>query len=241
MTDVTALADLIDGRPIREVEPGLFSVLPADTLGQRYDHRARAYDRLIGSRLYNRLFWGSSPANYQTFARQAVGSSAEGWLLDAGCGTLLLTAQAYAEAPNRGVVALDKSLGMLRRAKERLVEVGGGVADRVVFLQADLLDLPFRAGSFETVLSMGMLHLFDEMGPLLASLERSLSSEGRLFLASLVESGRIGDHYLRFLHRTGEVASPRTAVQLETELRECLTHDIEYSVMGNMAYAMSKP
>lgn len=217
----------------------MFSVLPVGTTGQRYDKRAQAYDRLIGNRLYNRMFWGSSPPDYRSFARQAAGSSNRGWLLDAGCGTMLLTAAAYVQAPERRVVALDKSLGMLRRAKERLAEVDADVADRVVFLQADLLDLPFREGSFETVLSMGMLHLFDSVRLLTSSLERLLSPTGRLFISSLVETGRVGDFYLRFLHRSGEVARPRQAGELEQTLRETLAHDFTFFLTGNMAYAAS--
>jgi hypothetical protein len=49
--NATRLAELLDGRPAREVEPGIFSVLPPGTPEQRYDRRARAYDRMIGSRL----------------------------------------------------------------------------------------------------------------------------------------------------------------------------------------------
>jgi len=218
------------------VQPGIFSVLPDETPGQRYDSRARAYDRLIGSRLYNRIFWGSAPDEYRAFARRAVESSRSGWLLDAGCGTLLLTARAYAAAPERPVVALDQSIGMLQRARERLAETSGGRSQHVVFLQADLLDLPFSEHCFQTVLSMGMLHLFDNVWPLVRALSRITQPGGHLFLSSLVANGRFGDRYLRFLHRAGEVAAPRTAAELERVLRDALGNDATFSVTGNMSY-----
>jgi SAM-dependent methyltransferase len=237
MSAAASLPDLLDGRPVREVEPGLFSVLPVDAPGQRYDGRARMYDRVIGSRLYNRLAWGNSPGDYRAFARRAVQSSGSGWLLDAGCGTLLATADAYAAAPGRPVIAVDQSLDMLRRGRERLTHAAGTACGHVVFLQADLLDLPFRVSRFRTVLSMGMLHLFDALEPLLASLHGCLVPEGQLYLTSLVENGRVGDRYMRFLHRAGELANPRTTAELQRLLAQALGPGGTWSVRGNMAFA----
>ncbi|HEX6039425.1 class I SAM-dependent methyltransferase [Longimicrobium sp.] len=231
---------LADERPLRQLDDGLFSVLPEGTAGHAYDGRARAYDRMIGSRLYNRIAWGSSPADYRRFARRAVESASGGWFLDAGCGTLLLTADAYLAAPTRPIVVLDQSLGMLRRARERLLGGGKRLPPQVVLLQADLLDLPFRPGAFRTVMSMGMLHLFADAGPLAASLESLLLPDGALFLTSLVENGRLGDRYLRFLHRQGETAEPRAAAALEAVLRGALRRPLSYSVNGNMAYAVAE-
>lgn len=233
---VQSVLSVLD-RPVRELQPGILSALPDDTPGQRYDSRARAYDRMIGSRLYNRIFWGSAPDEYRAFARRAVASSDSGWFLDAGCGTLLLTAEAYAAASHRPVIALDKSLGMLQRARERLLEINPAASEHVVFLQGDLLDLPFKAHSFRTVLSMGMLHLFDAAVPLVRSLDRLVEPGGQLFLSSLVTTGRFGDRYMRFLHRAGEIAAPRTADALKRTLLDTLGPHITWSVVGNMSYA----
>jgi SAM-dependent methyltransferase len=231
---------LAEGRPLRPLEDGLFSVLPEGTAGHAYDGRARAYDRMIGSRVYNRVAWGSSPADYRRFARRAVESAPGGWFLDAGCGTLLLTADAYLAAPGRPIVVLDQSLGMLRRARERVLGGGKRLPGNLVFLQADLLDLPFRPGAFRTVMSMGMLHLFADVAPLAANLEALLLPDGGLYLTSLVANGRLGDRYLRLLHRQGETAEPRAAPALEAVLRGALRRPLAYSVTGNMAYAVAE-
>jgi SAM-dependent methyltransferase len=231
---------MAEGRPLRHLDERLFSVLPEGTAGHAYDGRARAYDRMIGSRLYNRVAWGSSPAHYRRFARRAVESAPGGWFLDAGCGTLLLTADAYLAAPSRPIVVLDQSLGMLKRARERVLGGGKRLPPHVVFLQADLLDLPFRPGAFRTVMSMGMLHLFADVAPLAANLESLLLPDGALFLTSLVENGRLGDRYLRFLHRRGEVATPRTAAELKTLLRAAIRRPVTCTLTGNMAYAITE-
>jgi SAM-dependent methyltransferase len=230
---------MADGRPVRQLDERLFSVLPEGTAGHAYDGRARAYDRMIGSRLYNRIAWGSSPGHYRRFARRAVESAPGGWFLDAGCGTLLLTADAYLAAPTRPIVVLDQSLGMLKRARERVLGGGKRLPPHIVFLQGDLLDLPFRPGAYRTVMSMGMLHLFADAGPLAASLESLLLPDGGLFLTSLVENGRLGDRYLRLLHRQGEVAKPRTAAALEAQLRAAIRRRVDYAVTGNMAYGVA--
>lgn len=231
---------MADGRPLRQLGDRTFSVLPDGAPAHPYDGRARAYDRMIGSRLYNRVAWGSSPAHYRRFARRAVRSAPGGWFLDAGCGTLLLSAAAYLATPARPIVVLDQSLGMLERARERVLGRGKRLPPHVVFVQADLLDLPFRPGAFRTVMSMGMLHLFADAGPVAAGLESLLLPDGGLFLTSLVENGRVGDRYLRFLHRRGEVAAPRTAATLESVLRGALRRPLAYSVTGNMAYGVAE-
>ena len=41
--------------------------------GAAYDGRAAGHDALIGSRWYNALAWGTDPADYTAFAREAVG------------------------------------------------------------------------------------------------------------------------------------------------------------------------
>jgi len=86
-----------DGQELRPVGDDIWSTLPGDAHGQRYDRRARLYDALVGSPAYNRLAWGSAPRSYSAFAERAV-RSADGPFLDAGCGSLLFTANGYARA-----------------------------------------------------------------------------------------------------------------------------------------------
>jgi SAM-dependent methyltransferase len=233
---LASIAGLLDGHHLREVEPFLHSALPQGTPGHRYDHRARAYDRLIGSRLYNRVVWGTTIDEYHAFARSAVDSAASGWLLDAGCGTLLHTAAAYA-ATTRPIVVVDQSIGMLRRARQRMIEVAPHRAEEMLFLQADLFDLPFRAGSFTTILSMGMLHLFQDFQPVVEAFRRCLRPEGHLFVSSLVVAGERGDGYLRLLHRAGEVAQPRSAPAVAAPLRAAFRSSVVCRTSGNMAFA----
>src|SRR4030095_10067052 len=88
---------LAENRIVRLVEDGIYSVLP-DAGGQHhYDRRATVYDLVVSTRLYNFVMWGSSPADYKAFARQAHTSCAGGRFLDAACGSMLFTASTYLE------------------------------------------------------------------------------------------------------------------------------------------------
>jgi ubiquinone/menaquinone biosynthesis C-methylase UbiE len=232
---------LLPNRKAFQAIDGVWSVIPGDCGPARYDHRAAAYDWIVGNAIYNRLAWGASTDGYRAFAARAIDSGA-GPLLDAGCGSACFTAQAYAQNP-RPFILVDRSLSMLSAARQRLSRAAGGlIPGHVALLQADVLDLPFRPNSFETVLTMGMLHLFEDR-PLMAFL-RSLTSlsipDGKLFLTSLVANRTIGRCYLALLHRAGEVATPRSFEQLSELLRVGLGESIEFERQGSMTYAAAR-
>lgn len=179
--------------------------------GAAYDGRAAAYDRLVTSRLYNRIAWHTDPDDYAAFARRAV-DSATGPLLDVAAGTAAATADAYRES-SRTIVLTDRSRDMLTEAAHRLA-AGGAVRPGVRFVQADAFALPFQPGEFDTVVCLGFLHLVDDPVSFIAGLRSLLASGGRLFCSSLVAATPIGTRYLRLLRRAGEVAAVRTADDL---------------------------
>jgi ubiquinone/menaquinone biosynthesis C-methylase UbiE len=208
---------LLEGVNVRPAAEGIWSVLPSDRLPARYDRRAAAYDVIVGSRLYNHVLWGSSPSTYTAFVERAVCSSA-GPLLDAGCGSLVFTAEVYSRA-DRPLVLVDRSLGMLQAGRARLARSLGDGSGEVTFLQADIECLPFRSQVFSTVVSMGMLHLFDDTHEMVQALARVAEPSAQMYLTSLVAETPIGKSYLRLLYKAGEVAAPRTGAQLLGELQ----------------------
>lgn len=224
------------GYSLREAGRDIFSTLPEEVPSGSYDGRARLYDAVVGTMLYNRLLWGASTRNYRAFARYALASET-GPFLDAGSGSAVFTDQAYAES-QRPIILADRSIGMLGAAKKRIsVAAGSGQLDRIAFIQADLFDFPFRRSSFSTVLSMGMLHLFENAGELIRELLYSVADGGRLYLTSLVADRVVGRKYLSLLHKMGEVAAPRSFQELGT-LIEAATENsrVETRLEGNMAY-----
>ncbi|WP_067738585.1 class I SAM-dependent methyltransferase [Novosphingobium naphthalenivorans] len=232
---------LTAGGPLRLIEEGIWSVMPADTVSQPYDGRARLYDRLIGSRIYNRLAWGTSPASYTAFARKAA-QSGTGALLDAGCGTLVSTAAVHAGA-SRPTILVDLSTDMLRAARNRLVALAGRVPEQVVLVQADLTALPFRDGAFGSVLCPGMLHLFEDVEAITLELARVADPAACLFATSLVAERWLGKRYLSALHRAGEVAHPRRFAELTSRLNgpaSGLETPIDARLAGSMAFLTAR-
>jgi len=193
-----------------------------------YDRNARIYDRLIGNRLYNRLVWGTSPRDYSDFATEAL-ASADGPFLDAGCGTLVFTAEPYGASP-RPLTLVDGSQGMLDKAAERLGESSANLR------RADLFDLPFEPGGFTTVACHGVLHVLAEPWRALASLRAQLAPGGTFFASMLVRDRAVGRAYLEMLQRAGEVGPPRSEAELAAAARDVFGDSGRVTRTGSMAW-----
>lgn len=215
-------------RELRAARSQVLSALPADEEDGPYDRHAALYDRLIGNRLYNRLVWGATPADYEAFAAEAV-AVGDGPFLDAGCGTLVFTAAAYRRA-SRPLVLVDLSLGMLDRARTR---INGA---RATLVQADLLHLPFRLNRFAAVACFGTLHVLDDPWAAVVALRDQVAPGGRLFASMLVSDRAVGRAYLAALSRRGEVGPPRRVAELATAARTIIGPSVDVRCTGSMAW-----
>ncbi|MGH0028637.1 MAG: class I SAM-dependent methyltransferase [Myxococcota bacterium] len=230
---------LRDDVELHRVDEGLWTAFGAGGRAERYDDIAARYDRVIGSRFYQRIAWGNDPANDVRFAEEAV-ASADGALLDVGCGSLLFTAEAHARS-RRPSLLVDLSLGMLRRGADRLRALGGGMPEHLALVQADALDLPVRPGTVDTVLCPGIVHLFDDPAGLVRSLASALAPGGRLFLSGLVTDRSFGRRYLRLLARSGEVKCELSGEALASRVEQATGLPVALEVFGNMAYLRAGP
>ncbi|HVG21985.1 MAG TPA: class I SAM-dependent methyltransferase [Blastocatellia bacterium] len=224
--------------PIRLAEEGIYSVLSNGPHSHQYDKEAAIYDFLVGTRLYNKVMWGQFPEEYAVFAHKADTSEPEGPILDAGCGSLLFTARSHIGC-GRLVIACDRSIGMLRRARARVARLDSRRVENILFLQADLSEMPFREAVFRTVLCMNVLHHYQDGPGLMTQIKRSLVNGGQLYLTSLVLNNRpIGDKYLGLLHKRKWIARPRSREELKEILDKTSSGKIDLKTMGNMAYAI---
>ncbi|MDX8395421.1 MAG: class I SAM-dependent methyltransferase [Mariprofundaceae bacterium] len=219
---------------LEKAETDIYSVIPKNEQAHHYDKAAKAYDWVIGNHFYNRIIWGNWPSQYEKFCKQALASNTNGIVLDAGCGSLIFTAKAYAKS-KRPIVLLDRSLGMLKRARNRLVQCEGKVPENIILIQADILHMPFLQDSFSTVQSFGMLHLFENTEVILNELMRVKNNDGNIFLSCLAANNKLGNKYLQFLKTQHEVALCQSSELLHQRL---IKEGIEFEVcsVGNMAY-----
>jgi len=234
---------LAEPRRLRTVCPDIYSVMAPQAGTQMYDRRAAIYDRVVGTRAYNRIAWGTTPEDFAAFARQAVLEAEDNWLLDAAGGSVLFTADLYLEHRSRPVLVLDQSISMLRLARQRLVGRSGGMPEHVALLQADLRDLNvFLPASIGTVMSLNVLHHMEAASALIADLGALLApGAGSLFLTSLVTSSRWSDLYLKALYRAGVLVRPRSGQEVAASFAAAGFHRVTAYSRGNMLYARAKP
>ena len=144
----------------------------AQNLATQNTAEARAgsfYDRIAG--LYNLTFkfngYGRSLHHY--LRTHPIPLSRNAQILDAGCGTGLLTIALLKalDHPVR-ITAIDLSGSSIETAK-KAVEEKAGREDKVRFTQANVLALPFANNSFDFVVTSGVLEyvpLRDGLGEL---------------------------------------------------------------------------
>lgn len=116
---------------------------------------------------------------------KAIGAAPLGRLLDIGTGTGRM-AELFAERAER-IVALDKSLAMLRIARAKLQHLP---TDRVELVQGDFTSLPFAPASFDTVLFHQVLHFAQNPDAALKEAARVTRPGGRIAIVDFAAHQR---------------------------------------------------
>ena len=143
--------------------------------GSLYDRIARLYDLTFKFNGYGRSlerYFGEHPVPLEDGAQ----------ILDAGCGTGLLTLALLRTLPRPAhITAIDLSASSLQKAREVIEqELQRGRAHRVGFLQANLLALPFADETFDFIATSGALE-YVSLRDGLGELARVLKPGGHLF------------------------------------------------------------
>jgi ubiquinone/menaquinone biosynthesis C-methylase UbiE len=208
--DLTSM--LQETAALHAVEPSIYSILPIDAAGNAYDSPfGFIYDVVACNPIYNRAIWGYSVKVFSQIASEALRSTQNGPFLDIGCGSLAFTADSYRLYSERPMVLADRSLKMLRMAKEKLLRKIGRIPKNVCFLHADALHLPFKENTFTTIISENLLHCLSDTSSLLKQLKRIVSENGSMYFTTLVKADRLADKYLEKLADSGKLVSRREA------------------------------
>lgn len=199
-----------------------------------YARWAKAYDAMVGSALYNRIFWGTNPRHYAQFAARAIGSG-QGPLMEVAVGTAQATAALHV-ASTRKTTLVDMSAPMLELAEKAITEVSGGtLPERITLECRDMLESP-EGRRYETILGLGLLHLVPDVTAVVAALGKQLAPNGTMYLGSLVKGSGRSNAYLGLLKNHGDVAAARTAMELFDQARAAELGPVRLTRRGAMAY-----
>lgn len=135
-----------------------------DTLAADYDQRWQRYNQAVSAQVLRALPDNLSGAR----------------VLDVGAGTGFFLEKLLRRHPHVDeIVALDASHAMLLQAQRKLQNVAPS-STRLQFVLADAPPLPFENQSFDVVVSMNVLHYFDEPQKFFDEAHRVLEPGGLL-------------------------------------------------------------
>ena len=127
----------------------------------------------------------SSDESVESALAEALGEGSLGRLLDIGTGTGRMAELFAARADH--IVALDKSLAMLRVARAKLQHLP---TESIELVQGDFAGLPFAPGSFDTVLFHQVLHFAPSPAAVLYEAARVTRGGGRVAIVDFAAHQR---------------------------------------------------
>ncbi|HEX9827613.1 MAG TPA: methyltransferase domain-containing protein [Flavobacteriaceae bacterium] len=174
----------------------------------KYDFRAPYYEWMVKSNWFNLLHWNTAPKHYTEFAKDAI-INQSGKLIDVGCGGLAQTYSLYQKTENECTL-IDRSIGMLKMARKRLINTNHNIPPNIVLLQGDAFNLPFSDNSFDILCSFGTIHLFDNKKMFIERILKVLKPKGHFYflvMTSKYPNSRLFMNLLRQFGEFGKVCS----------------------------------
>jgi ubiquinone/menaquinone biosynthesis C-methylase UbiE len=209
------------------VEYALTATKTEARAGSYYDRIARFYDLTFKLNGYGRSL-------DQYFATHPLPVSRGARILDAGCGTGLLTlALVRAVRFPVSITALDLSSTSIEAARKALADSRGRKRD-VTFAQGNLLSLPFADGSLDLVVTSGALE-YVPLSDGLAEIARVMAPGG--YLLHLPCRPSIASTLLEILFRFK--SHPPREVERNTERHFRIVHHYRFPVPQVIGWSKS--
>lgn len=181
----------------------------------KYDFRAPYYEWMVKSNWFNLIHWNTLPKYYTEFATDAI-INQKGKLIDIGCGGLSQTYLLYTKTKNHCTL-IDRSVGMLKMAREKLTITNNEFPNNIQLLQSDAFNLPFEENSFDILCSFGTIHLFDNKKLFIESILRVLKPNGHFYFLTMTNkyiNSRLFMNLLKQFGEFGKVCSVNETLQL---------------------------
>jgi ubiquinone/menaquinone biosynthesis C-methylase UbiE len=117
---------------------------------------------------------------YSQVAEEIVSKLRSGIILDLGTGPGYLPIEIVKRAPSIRIDGIDLTRGLIRIAQKNAVKAG--VADKLHFEVGNAAKLRFEDGSYDMVISTGMLHMLKDPVKVLRECYRVLKSGGGVWI-----------------------------------------------------------
>ncbi|MFC1735719.1 methyltransferase domain-containing protein [Candidatus Hydrogenedentota bacterium] len=233
------------------IKAGIIDFLPdtVDRVSKAYDSIAPSYDDYMNQsslkwKLFTLLAWGSLDVKGWEALTQKVLSSIpddfDGVLLDVPVGTGTFTSNKYRKLKKARIIALDYSIGMLKKAQHSYAENG---IENVTFIRGDVGSLPIDHASLDLCLSMAGFHAFPDKARALHEIVRVLKP-GKIFSGYFyIKGGRLlTDLFIRHMGSRRGYFSPPFYDEQESLSIFGEYFDIEYTatMQSFFAFAMKK-
>ena len=154
-----------------------------------------------------------------------------GWVLDVPCGSGIFSMPIYKSNPRTKFIAIDYSIEMLKSAKLRAKKKG---IDNVVFIRADVADLPFIENTIAGALSFAGFHAFPD--PLAAGLEigRVLQNDSPILMTAACRGIRCISDYMidKYLIPNGYFSNGLTVEKYSSFLEDAGIKKLQVNMAG---------
>lgn len=188
------------------------------------------------SRMYIKIFWAG--VNDNEIAQRIlkyISNDFSGKLLDVPVGTGVFTCSKYKKLKRADITCVDYSVDMLEQAKRRYEKAG---LEAITILQGDVGRLPFKAETFDVVLSMNGFHAFPDKESAYSEIGRVLKPGGK-FIACFYIEGKsyVTDWLVRLILARKGWFSPPYETEMSLMKRLLKTYKLEeFHTQGSMVY-----
>lgn len=176
------------------VVDGIINLFPKKDREDKNKNRSD-YDAVSGL-LYNlwvmnpftiSFTWGTGALS-TLFKMKRLLDIPDGWILDVPCGTGIFSTSVYKLNPASKFIAMDNSMGMLRAAQKtaRSKNIGN-----VIFIRADVGNLPLKDASISGSFSMAGFHAFPEPDKAALEISRVLKKNAPFTMTAACGEERI--------------------------------------------------
>jgi len=168
--------------PIRD---GIVDFLPGvtDRISTSYDSITTFYDEYITLsnlrwKMIGQITWGfgdNDPCIQKVLS--FIPDDFDGYFLDVPVGTGIFTFEIYQKLKNAKIIALDYTLGMVRKSQEIYASHG---IHNVIYVRGDVGALPVADSCIDFCLSMNGLHAFPDKPGAIGEIRRVTKDDARL-------------------------------------------------------------